>query len=553
MGTHRTSSVDVVALRTRQLALASALAVGGAAGCNRLVPVDLAVAEPCGQENQALNGIASFRLVTTGAEPPGIVSFPADQPQALQLGLGENVVVSVEAYTDDITVGADPTQPSIEPKAVGRTMPLAITATTDALRGVVLVGKTDSFGGPRSIDGECVSMTKGAPIAGRHGHTATYLPRANKVLLFGGAVWTPEGTESFLKSAEVFDPATGTFTELAVPANARAYHTATALPDGRVLVLGGFSVLNGTTAPLGSGLLIDVNADNPYVKVIRMRVPRAHHTATLLSDVGLLGIVGGCTGYSLNDGCAPDRAAGGSTTSLTPSIEYINIDDIGDETLAAAGSLTGGRAMHTAVAFPSGSSGFLALAGGLNGSGALNTMEIVPLGEGSFADGVLTTGRLPEPLVRHQMAIVADNTIVVTGGQTEAPGGILSASSPSTAKATVCDLRLGAGTCSGWPEMTSTRYGHAMAKLRDGSLLVMGGVTPAGVTAEVLRVAADTGAPAWQPTAGPLTAARDRAAFTLLGGDAVANGFINQVFYSGGHSTTPPLVTSSQSDIYFGK
>ncbi|MBM4279761.1 MAG: hypothetical protein FJ137_03105 [Deltaproteobacteria bacterium] len=524
----------------------------GAAGCSRLVAVDLTLAEPCGQENQALNGVSSFRIVSSGAEPDGVVAFTSDQPQTLQMGLGDKVVITVEAYADDITAGGDPTAPSVLPKAAGATMPLAIGAETDAVKGVVLIGKVDSFGAPRGAGGSCTAMTNGAAVPGRHGHTATYLPKVNKVLLFGGAVWTPDGAEAFLKSAEVYDPATGTFSALPAPANARAYHTATALPDGRVLILGGFSVLNGTTAPLGSGLLVDVNADNTYVKVIRMRVPRAHHTATLLDDVGLVGIIGGCTGYSLADGCAPDRASGGSTTALTPSVEYVNVEDVGDETLAAAGNLSGGRAMHTAVAFPGGAAGFIAVAGGLNGVGALDTLELVPLAGGSFGDGLVTTGRLPEPLVRHQMVVVGDKTIALTGGQTQASNGILNPAAPASAKATVCDLTLGAGTCNQWADMTSTRFGHAMARLRDGSLLVVGGVSPAGATAEVLRVVPEASAPTWVPTAGPLAVARDRAAFALLGGDDSLDGFVNQVLYSGGHSTVAPYVTSSLTDIYFG-
>jgi hypothetical protein len=532
------------------LVVASSVVAGG---CSRLVPVDLTLAEPCGQENQALNGVSSFRVLSSGAEPDGVVAFTSDQSAPLSLGLGDKVIVSVEAYADDITVGADPTVPTVAPKSVGRTMPLSIDERSGTVSGVVLVGKTDSFGSPRSIDGTCSTMTQGAAIAGRHAHTATYIPGANKVLIFGGAVWNADGTESFLKSAEVYDPATGTFTALPDAKNARAYHTATALPDGKVLIVGGFSVLNGAQAPIQSALLVDVNAPDPYVRVIRLRVPRAHHTATLLSDVGLLAIIGGCTGYSAADGCAPDRAAGGSTAALTPSIEYVNVDDIGDETLAAAGSLSTGRAMHTAVAFSGGSAGFIAIAGGVNETGALKTMEIVQLGGGSFADGLLTQGQLPEAVVRHQMAIVADKSIVITGGQTAAPSGIVSATAPSTAKVTVCDLTLGAGTCQQWPDMSAARYGHAMVKLRDGSLLVVGGVSPSGATAERFRVRPGSSDPTWAPTTGPLQQARDRAAFAMLGGDSSVDGFVNQIFYSGGFTNDGTTkTTSALSDIYFG-
>ena len=544
------------AARSIVVTVIGALAAVGA-GCSRLVPVDLTLAEPCGQENQALNGVSSFRIVSSGADTESTaVAFTSDQSEPLPVGLGEKVVVSVEAYAEDITAGANPLAPTVLPKSVGRTMPLSIGEKTASVEGVVLVGKTDSFGAPRSLDGTCPQMTAGAAVVGRHAHTATYLPGVNKVLLFGGAVWNADGSESFLKSAEVFDPATGTFTALPEATNARAYHTATALPDGKVLIVGGFSVIEGNLAPIRTALLVDVNAANPYVKPILLRIPRAHHTVTLLPDVGLLAIIGGCTGFSAADGCAPDRASGASAAALTPSIEYLNVDDIGDETLAAAGSLSVGRAMHTAVAFPSAQTGYVAIAGGVNGTGALNTIEIVKVGGGSFSDGVPTRGALPNAMVRHQMVVSATNQIVLTGGQTEAPGGILSATAPGSAKATVCDLTDGAGSCDYLAgEMTMTRYGHAMVKLRTGALLVVGGVTPVGLAggAELFRARPGSTEPTWASTTGPLAVSRDRAAVALLGGDNAADGFINQIFYSGGFTNDGTTrTTSALSDIYFG-
>jgi tetrahydromethanopterin S-methyltransferase subunit D len=47
-----------------------------------------------------------------------------------------------------------------------------------------------------------------------------------------------------LSSAEIYDPATGTWTATVSLTTARAYHTATLLPNGTVLVAAG-SGLNG--------------------------------------------------------------------------------------------------------------------------------------------------------------------------------------------------------------------------------------------------------------------------------------------------------------------
>jgi hypothetical protein len=72
------------------------------------------------------------------------------------------------------------------------------------------------------------------------GHAATnhYLATRladGRVLLTGGEA--PDG--SILASAEILDPATGTFTATGPMATARVKHAAALLPDGRVLVIGG--------------------------------------------------------------------------------------------------------------------------------------------------------------------------------------------------------------------------------------------------------------------------------------------------------------------------
>src|SRR5437660_128069 len=66
-------------------------------------------------------------------------------------------------------------------------------------------------------------------------HTATLLPDG-KVLVAGGYA------AGWLASAELYDPATGTWTVTGSLATARSNDTATLLPDGKVLVAGGYTV-----------------------------------------------------------------------------------------------------------------------------------------------------------------------------------------------------------------------------------------------------------------------------------------------------------------------
>ena len=66
-------------------------------------------------------------------------------------------------------------------------------------------------------------------------HTATLLSNG-KVLVAGGVFGSP------LASAELYDPANGTWTATGSLAHARFDHTATLLRNGKVLVVGGYDV-----------------------------------------------------------------------------------------------------------------------------------------------------------------------------------------------------------------------------------------------------------------------------------------------------------------------
>jgi IPT/TIG domain/Galactose oxidase, central domain len=79
------------------------------------------------------------------------------------------------------------------------------------------------------------------------------------------------------------------FTAVGNLTTARAEHTATLLPDGKVLIAGGFG--NGFSQPLVSAELYDPSAGR-FIPNGNMTVPRGRHTATLLANGKVL-IAGG--------------------------------------------------------------------------------------------------------------------------------------------------------------------------------------------------------------------------------------------------------------------
>ncbi len=95
-------------------------------------------------------------------------------------------------------------------------------------------------------------------VTAREGHTATLLP-SGKVLVAGG--WFPLGTS--LRSAELYNPATGTWTLIRSMRGARAFHTATLLLSGKVLVAAGVNGAALTSAELYRSGHREVDDDRP--------------------------------------------------------------------------------------------------------------------------------------------------------------------------------------------------------------------------------------------------------------------------------------------------
>lgn len=153
----------------------------------------------------------------------------------------------------------------------------------------------------------------------RTGHTATVL-EDGRVFVFGGKTAYPDLAA---RTAEIFDPSTGRWREFSTRHIARD-HTATRVPDGTVIITGGYMKR--------SILQFDPSAETIRL-VGRMNTARDHHTATLVGDE--LIIVGG-------------------TSSHFDSLASTEVIDLSTFDSMLAGDLVKARTQHAAAVLPSG-------------------------------------------------------------------------------------------------------------------------------------------------------------------------------------------------------
>jgi hypothetical protein len=151
------------------------------------------------------------------------------------------------------------------------------------------------------------AFSEGGPDVDRIAHTATLLQNG-KVLIVGGLSrnnnTTQELSNILLGSAILYDPSSGGYSSTGSLTTPRAYHTATLLPNGKVLVIGGVSKID----PYKASTLFGTN-ELETTKSIELYDPstgiwnnfgllmdtRSWHTATLLQNGKVLIVGGGNT------------------------------------------------------------------------------------------------------------------------------------------------------------------------------------------------------------------------------------------------------------------
>lgn len=144
---------------------------------------------------------------------------------------------------------------------------------------------------PIPSEGHCLDAT----IA-RFGATATLIPRCGWIVVVGGAE-LGQGMIGYPRIVELYEPKAERIRVVAElrAGGARGFHTATLLDEGRVLIAGGESHLGFANTSLRTAFIIDAH-DPEDVQVesdqLAMRLDRTGHTATRLPDGRVL-IVGG--------------------------------------------------------------------------------------------------------------------------------------------------------------------------------------------------------------------------------------------------------------------
>jgi len=302
----------------------------------------------------------------------------------------------------------------------------------------------------------------GAEIFDPHARRATAAPDTSKpraqftaTLLRGGMVLVTGGiyappSRLARSSAELYDPSSATWTPTGNMDQARASQTATLLPDGRVLVVGGFN----STGLLASAEIYDPRS-GLWAATGHLHMARAYHTATLLSDGSVL-VVGGL----------------GQAGTALPSAEVYTPRT---GTWHLTGAMSAGRASQTATLL---ADSRVLVAGGVSGKAdrVLDSTEIYDPRRGRWAP----TGRLADARAGHTATLLPNGQVLVVGGQhTLTPDAVL-------ATAEAYNPQTGLWRAAG--AMIRERVNHTATLLPNGTVLVVGGEDSSGTNSNEIEI-----------------------------------------------------------------
>lgn len=321
------------------------------------------------------------------------------------------------------------------PLALHTRLVLSLAAVPVTLAGFARATET------RPLEGSIGAI---APMsASRAAHTATTL-RDGRVLIVGGFTNESNGTQG----AEIFDVATGRYTQLPRMLTLRHSHTATLLPNGKVLIAGGYSAGTTTTA---SAELFDP-ATNSFGATGSLVASRGGQVAVLLGNGHVL-IAGGI---------------GPGWTFLSSAELY----DPATGRFSTTGAMSVPRESHVGVRLQDGRA---LIIGGHSGRRAdiklYTSAEAYDVSTGVFK--LVRDMRVRRH--KHDAILLRDGRVLVTGGADERD-------SDGVYKSTeLFDARSGTFTLG--PAMKLGRYKHnGTATLLASGVVVIGGGAPQAET-----------------------------------------------------------------------
>jgi hypothetical protein len=332
-------------------------------------------------------------------------------------------------------------------------------------------------------------------------HTATLLPNG-KVLIAGGSNAHPA-------SAELYDPVTGMFAPTGNMTTGRSGHSAVLLPDGRVLISGG-----DIGSSLGTAEVYDPS-NGTFTPTGNMVTPQASHTATLLDDGKVL-ISGG---ESVADYAAANPELYDPLTgTFSPAGEYAKT---GPQNPYGSGEW--GMIAPPTLLLPSHK---VLIAGE-------PSTEVYDPVTGTFTlAGTMTThpfGETPYYVEGRTGTLLMNGKVLLTGGENEDLGYFADAElyDPATGKFTAAN------------NMTRPRADHTATQLRDETVLIAG---------TQLFPGADPSTELYDPATGRFIATANMIfprffhTATLL--------FDGRVLIAGGFTSYPASPNSNSAELY---